>query len=211
MIEISEIIEHDVAQRSDEWWAVRLGKLTGSKFSEIMPSEKARVKWTQAQEKVIYKIVAEIMTCQADRSFYVSDAMQWGIDHEDEARRAVELELMITSRECGIYQRGQYIASSPDAILGDNDLTLEIKCPSSAVHLQYLKDPEFFWNEYKWQVLGEFYCTGLGDGYLASYDPRFKDESKRLLIYEPKDYMDDLNRLEDRLGEIELKIEEMLK
>ncbi len=216
MIDISEIIEHTCEQRSDAWFNLRSWKLTGSHFAEIMPCAtdiKKGVfdKWTLAQMKVIYRIAAEILTGQADRSFYVSDAMQWGIDHEEEARRAVELHLMMVSRECGIFQRGQYIASSPDAILGDNDLTLELKCPSSAVHLKYLKDSEALWSDYKWQTLGEFYCSGLDAGLIASYDPRFKDESKQLVIYEPVDYMDDLKRLEDRLGEVEIKIEELLK
>jgi hypothetical protein len=137
--------------------------------------------------------------------------MQWGIDHEEEARKEVEMYLMDSSRECGIFQRGQYIASSPDAIIGDNDMTLEIKCPSSAVHLKYFKDPESLWKEYKWQVLGEMYCTGLDKGIIASYDPRFIDESKRLVIYEPVDYADDLKRIEDRLEEVEIKIEEIVK
>jgi len=216
MIEISEIIEHEFPQRSDEWFKCREGKLTGSHFAEIMPSKTDMKKgvfsnWTQAQEKVIYRIAAEILTGESDRNFYVSDAMAWGIDHEEDARQAVELELMITSRECGIFQRGQYIASSPDAVMGDNDLILELKCPSSAVHLKYLKNPASLWDDYKWQVLGEMFCTGLDAGYIASYDPRFKEESKRLLIHEPVDYADDLKRLEDRLGEVELKIEEFIK
>jgi putative phage-type endonuclease len=210
MIKISEIIEHEIEQRSEEWFAIRTGKLTGSHFAEIMPSDKSRVKWTLAQEKAVYKIAAEIMTGLSGDKTFINEAMQWGIDHEEEARKEVEMYFMDSSRECGIFQRGQYIASSPDAIIGDNDMTLEIKCPSSAVHLKYFKDPESLWKEYKWQVLGEMYCTGLDKGIIASYDPRFIDESKRLVVYEPKDYSDDLIKLEERLGEVELKIQEII-
>ena len=210
MYDVSKIIEHEVDQRSKDWFDLRAGRLTGSHFAEIMPSAKARTPWTQAQDKVIYRIAAEILTRQADRKFFVSDAMQWGIDHESEAVGAVCLELLLNNRDCGIFQRGEYIASSPDAILGDNELTLEVKCPSSAVHLQYLKDPETLWNNYKWQVLGEMYCTGIGQGVLASFDPRFPD-GKDLVIYHPKDYQDDIKRLEDRLGEVEERIKGLIK
>jgi hypothetical protein len=92
MYDVSKIIEHEVVQRSEKWFDLRAGRLTGSHFAEIMPSAKARTQWTQAQDKVIYRIAAEILTRQADRKFFVSDAMQWGIDHESEAVGAVCLE-----------------------------------------------------------------------------------------------------------------------
>jgi putative phage-type endonuclease len=211
MIEKSKIIHHEVEQRSDEWVSLRIGKLTGSTFADVMPADKARVKWTQAQEKALMNVAAEILTGKSSDRFFVNEAMQWGIDTEDEAMEAVSLELLCPAKKCGIFQRGEYIAASPDGILGDNDKTLELKCPASATHLKYLLDPDSLWKEYKWQVLGEMYCTGLDSGIIASYDPRFLDESKRLLIYEPADYMDDLKRLEDRMGEVEEKIKELIE
>ncbi len=214
MTDKTEIIEHDIKQRSDEWWDVRTGRLTGSTFADIMPSKtdmKKRIfnNWTHAQEKVLYKVAAEILTGHKDRSFYVNDAMQWGIDHEEEARKAVESHLMLDSRECGIFQRGEYIASSPDAIMGDNEVTLELKCPSSGVHFGYLKNPQSLYDTYKWQVLGEMYCAGIDAGIICSYDPRFK-EDKQLVVVEVMDFADDMQCLIDRLGAFSEKIKELI-
>ena len=216
MTDKAGIIEHDIEQRSPEWLACRVGKITGSTFSDIMPSKTDMKKgifdkWTLAQEKVLYRIAAENLTwISGDGSFYVNDAMQWGIDHEEEARKAVESHMMLDSRECGIYQRGDFIASSPDAIMGDNEVTLELKCPASGTHFKYLKNPQSLYEDYKWQVLGEIFCTGLDSGIIASYDPRFQYEDT-LIVYEVTDFADDMQCLIDRLDAFTEKIQELIQ
>ncbi len=216
MTEKSEIIEFDFIQRSDEWFKARSGKLTGSHFSEIMPSKTDMKKgifnkWTIAQEKVLYRVASEILTgYPVKEQGFISSDMMWGIEKEEEARKAVESHLMLDSRECGIFQRGEFIASSPDAIMGDNEVTLELKCPSSGVHFGYLKNPQSLYEAYKWQVLGEMYCTGIDAGIIASYDPRFED-SKQLVVVEVMDFADDMQCLIDRLGAFSEKIQELLK
>jgi hypothetical protein len=192
-------------QGSDEWFEARLGLLTGSHFQELMPSERAKKEWTDGQLSYLRRVAAEILTGQREET-YQSPAMVWGTTWEPVAREAYSDLTMTSIRECGFFQYSEYVGSSPDGIIGKDASTFECKCPASKQHLRYFLDPAELWKDYKWQVVGEMLCTGIHEAVIVSYDPRFP-EIKQLAVYHPKDYADDLKKLEDRLG----KATEILK
>lgn len=185
-------------QRSEEWFSERLGKITGSKISDLMPSEKAKLKFTKAQEQNLIGIAAEFLTGEYVES-YISKEMQWGIDMEDEARQLSSFILNKDFRECGIFTDRKYIGASPDGV--SDKAVLEIKCPSSKKHLLYMLDNEAFLKEYKWQVYMEMLCTDKELAYLVSYDPRFTDEKKQVVIVEVKQDSVEMDKLKTRLVE----------
>lgn len=166
-------------QRSEEWFIARMGKITGSKLPGLMPAKTARTAFTKTQLSTLRDIATEILTGE-----YITTpttrVMQWGIDHEDDARELASMLLNKNFRECGFYTDSNKFGSSPDGISDDSDL--EIKCPTSSKHLSYLLDPQELIDDYKWQCYMHMFCTGKKLCYLFSYDPRFIDPNKQHVI-----------------------------
>ena len=191
------MIEYNYPQLSDEWFAIRLGHLTGSRFPELMPTEKARSVWTQGQSSLLIEIASQILTGEAEQ-IYQSFAMTWGVDHEREARAALSDYLMTPIRESGFWEYSKWAGSSPDGIAGDNGIAVEIKCPLSKTHMSYYLDSEILWGKYRWQTVGHSLCTGIDRAILCSFDPRFPPE-KQLVVYDPGDLSEDREKLRLRI------------
>jgi len=197
-------------QLSDEWFKVRTGRITGSKFEKIMKTPRQKEEWSKGQLDYLRGVASEIMTGEKPETF-TSKAMERGTIVEEEARNFYEMENMITVRKCGIFTHKDFAGSSPDGIIGDNSATWECKSPDSKQHMKYLLDPESLYLEYKWQVIGEMFCTGIRKGVIVSFDPRFKDEKKKMVCYWPKPTLEEFIELENRLNAANLLIQSWIK
>lgn len=160
-------------QRSPEWYAARLGKLTASRIAEALATVKAG--WGASRANVRAELVCERLT-GSPADTYVNSAMQWGIDKEPDARAAYEFY-----RDCDVelvaFVDHPLIAMSgcsPDGYVGAEGL-VEFKCPLTAQHIDSLLGepvPE----KYRKQVLWQMACTGRQWCDLASFDPRMPAE-----------------------------------
>ncbi len=185
-------------QLTEEWYAARLGKLTGSKFQKLMPTKRQKPDaWSDGQLTILRETAAQILTGEREETF-TNKAMQWGIDNEPNARRAFELHEMTTVRECGIFLYSDKIGASPDGIIEETGETWETKCPTSKQHLRYYLDSDNLMEDYGWQVIGECFCSGLTKGIICSYDPRFPDD-KQLVIHRFEPTIEQFNQLQNRL------------
>lgn len=196
-------MEHKVEQRSDEWYKIRCGKLTASMYQDIMKKPNARKDWTEGQLAILRKVVAERLT-GIPVTVPVTAATQHGIDNEDMARHRFQVETFETVRECGFFERDEWTGASPDGIItrdGEDYAVFEVKCPSSKNHLLYMLYPDMLIEAYLGQLLGECLATGLNKATIISYDPRFLDENKQLVIAEMDVPSSVLARMADRLGE----------
>ena len=72
-------------QRSEEWFAARLGKVTASKINDIMSTGRSGEAISRRNYRT--QIISERLTGKREE-MYVNAAMQHGIDTEDEARDA---------------------------------------------------------------------------------------------------------------------------
>ena len=97
--------------------------------------------------------------------------MQWGLDHEDEARTRYEFETVYRVKEIGFAWLDGFegrIGCSPDGIVGDG--LVEIKCPSSKAHVDHMLDgaPKAYHLQMQFQmlVMDAQWCD------FVSYDPR---------------------------------------
>lgn len=208
---VPEPVEHMVEQGTEEWKELRIGKLTGSTFPDIMRADKPKMKWTQGQLTVLRKVAAEILTGESSDKDFKTVSMEWGNVMEPIARETTQNYLKMDVRECGFFEYSPMVGASPDGIAGDMDLTLELKCPDSQTHLLYYLDPEALWKKYRWQAIGEMFCTGIGSGIIASFDPRMPSEKQLVVVEPPKGYRDDIKRLEDRLSDACVEIARMIK
>jgi hypothetical protein len=170
-------------QRSAEWFAARLGRATGSAFADAM----AKLKNGQPSErrnKYAIQLVAERLTGQPTPHFETA-AMRWGVDNEPAARveyawlRSTEVE------EVGFIAHPSIMAGiSPDGLIGA-DGGLEIKCPTTVVHIETILNgmPD----DHKPQVQGAMWITGRAWWDFVSYDPRVPKHLQLFVQRIPRD------------------------
>lgn len=166
---------HNCQQRSDEWFALRCGRITASQFATMANGTKAGV------EKLCWKIATERHTGVPCESGYVNAAMERGMELESEARMAFEADRLVVVDEVGFVEMDDLIGCSPDGLIGD-DAGLELKCPEMPTHYQYLREGRKGWRgNYWWQVQGSLWVTGRKRWYFVSYHPDFP-ETERLYV-----------------------------
>lgn len=157
-----------IDQRSDEWFKARLGRATASRFADCL----ATIKTGEAATRRNYRIqvVTERLTGQKQESF-TNAAMEWGTMTEPQARSAYEFHTDNEVQEVGFFPHPDLMAgASPDGLIGDDGL-LEIKCPNSTTHVEYL-DAGVLPSKYVPQVQGQLWITGRKWADFVSFDPR---------------------------------------
>lgn len=186
-------------QRSDEWRAIRAGKVTASRISDVL----AEIKKGEAATRRNYRaeIVSEILTGVPCES-YISKEMQWGIDNEPFARAAYEItrDIAVETPGFAIHPMIARFGASPDGLVNDIGM-VEFKCPNTATHLDYILAGEVP-TEYQSQMLAEMACAGREWCDFVSFDPRLPE---RFQLFVRRFY-----RHEGRIREMELKVERFL-
>lgn len=156
-------------QRSDEWFAARLGKVTASKVSDVMAKTKSG--YAASRTNYMMALLCERLTGKRE-DFYVNAAMQRGTDLEASARSVYEAECGLLVSETGlvIHSSIDQFGASPDGLVGEHGL-LEIKCPNTSTHIEFIRTgkPK---SEYQWQMLAQMACTGRQWCDFVSYDDR---------------------------------------
>lgn len=108
-------------QLSPEWWDLKVGKISGTRFGQVVSSRKNRL---------VYEMMDEILTGQCDMSEFVTDDMQYGIDNED---LAIELYSNVTGynvQRIGaiLSDKNKIHIASADGICIDSGIVQEVKC-----------------------------------------------------------------------------------
>lgn len=164
-------------QRSPEWYAARLGRLTGSRVAEAFAKLKSGGE-AAGRRNTRVQLVLERLTGQAQENGYHSPDMDRGLELEAEACRAYEAETGILVESVGFVAHDELMAGcSPDGLTLDGGI--EMKCPKAATHLDYLRGG--LPNEYFLQSVHGLWLTGRAWWDFVSYHPTFP-ESLRLKI-----------------------------
>lgn len=177
-------IIHTMEQGSDEWFAVRLGKVTASNFS------KAIGKAGTTRSGYMLKLVAERLTKEREAS-YSNSNMEWGVEHEPAARKYYESVNDCIVKEVGFVAYDADLGVSPDGLV-DEDGLIEIKCPLSSTHVKYVLGDKLP-STYKPQIQGQLWVTGRKWCDFISYDPRnLKRPYWRFRVKRDEDYIAEL-------------------
>jgi putative phage-type endonuclease len=189
----------DCEQRTPEWIEARIGKVTASRIDCVL----AEIKKGEAASRRNYRaeIVIETLTgLPADN--YISKEMQWGIDTEPFARAAYELQndVMVATVGFANHPAIARFGASPDGLVGEDGL-VEIKCPNTATHLDYLLTGEVP-ADYQPQMLVAMACTGRDWCDFVSFDPRMPQHLQLFVRRFERDNF--------RITEIEQKVEKFL-
>jgi len=157
------MIVHDVVQGSEDWFACRIGRMTGSHAQEISANGKGL-------NTYIYKILAE--KSSAERESYTNEHMQRGNELEPVARGIYELAMNTQVKEVGFIEHDEYSGCSPDGLI-DEDGGIEIKCPSDPVYSRVLinRRPD---SKYAWQCQMAMMITGRKWWDLVYFNPNFE-------------------------------------
>lgn len=141
-------------QRTDEWFAERLGKVTASKISDVMMKPT-----TAGYQNYKAQLICERLTGIATETF-TSAAMQHGTDTEPQARAFYELESGNEVTEVGFVPHPiiEMTGASPDGLVGVDGL-VEIKCPQPATHIKTLQGGSID-RKYLLQMHWQMACTG---------------------------------------------------
>jgi putative phage-type endonuclease len=166
------VILETADQRTEDWYAARIGKATASRFKDAIAVLKSGDP-AQAQRDYRTELVVERLTQQPIQR-YVTAAMTWGTEQEPAARAAYERMTRMHVEETGFIAHDTLLAGcSPDGLI-DWDGLIEIKCPyNSAVHIETLLNgmPD----EHIPQVQGQMWITGRQWCDFVSYDPRMPE------------------------------------
>lgn len=164
---------HMMEQRSPEWFAHRIGRVTASRISDVMAQTKTGP--GAARKNYMADLVAERLTGSA-REGFSNAAMQWGTDTEPQARSAYEFMHDASVSEVGFidHPKIDMAGCSPDGLVGDEGM-VEIKCPNTATHLETLLTGKID-GKYIKQMQFQMACAGRAWCDFVSFDPRLPPE-----------------------------------
>ena len=201
----------DIEQGTDEWFAIRCGKVTASRVADIIATTKSGYSASRANYEA--QLICEILTGKPAESF-TNAAMQWGTETEPLARAQYELKTGNMVNQIGfvVHPIIEQAGASPDGLIGE-DGCIEIKCPNTSTHLDTLlsqKVPSKYITQMTWQMV----CTGRKWCDFVSYDPRLPENLQLYIerIELDEDYAKKLqNEVVMFLVEVNEKIEKLRK
>lgn len=195
-----------VEQGTDEWKKARLGYVSASNLDAVMAKGKSGEASTRRNYKI--RIVTERLTNEIQES-YSNSAMQWGTENEPYARMAYEVSCETFVDKTGFWKHPTipYVGCSPDGLV-NNLGGVEIKCPMSATHVDYLlakKVPP----EYYKQVQGSLWVTEREWWDFVSYDPRMPEKNRLLIV---RAYRDDelIKQMEAEVKQFLEEVEQLI-
>ena len=194
----------EMQQRSAEWIAARLGKITSSRFKDVLA--KPQVKGAGVAETYMDALAWETIG-RVPQHRVISRAMQHGINCEPKARRYYEQATGRKVEEVGFVQHPteRLVGCSPDGLVGDDGI-IEIKCPvSGAIHAGYVRHGPV---AHKAQIQGILWITGRKWCDFISYHSHTPD--LKLALHIVPDYRDEeyIERLASAVRNFRARLEE---
>lgn len=178
---------HEVAQRSPEWMALRLGRVTSSCAADMLASLKDPKKEAAGRRNLRVRLVLERITGRSIESTYQSAAMQQGTRREADALLVYEAITGRLLRSVGFVAHDTLMAGcSPDGVVGDFEGLVEAKCPLPATHLDYLRTGEIP-GDYMRQIWHHLWTTGAAWCDWLSFNPDFPEPLQMRIVRVQRD------------------------
>lgn len=192
-----------IEQGSNEWHLQRLGKVTASRIADVLSKGKSGE--SAGRKNYRTELVVQRLTGVPSESF-TNAAMEWGTATEPQARVAYEATMGVFVNQVAFIDHPSIVnfGCSPDGTIDDDGL-LEIKCPNSNTHIEYLSDgkpPSKYIPQMQCQmaVTGRKWCD------FVSFDPRLPDDLQLFVVRleRDQDYIDAMEvEVKKFLGEVE--------
>jgi len=185
-------IIRDIVQGSPEWMALRVGKIGGSRISDLLTEGRGGAE-SLTKRKYKNELIRERLTGRK-LDTYKTPAMQRGIDLEPMARAWYEVNYNVFVDQVAIVlhptiEGGQ---CSPDGIVESTNSLIEIKVPNPENHLDNIltggKQLDQYYDQCMWQLAcmpEKKFCD------LISFDPEMPDHLQGFVkrIYRDDEYI----------------------
>lgn len=160
----------NIEQRTDDWYAARLGKVTASSLYKVLA--KTKTGYGADRGNYMTQLVLERVTGNKADS-YMNASMQWGVDQEPFARAAYEAAKSVMVDEVGFVSHPtiEMAGASPDGLVGDDGM-VEIKCPDSKTALECWLSDSPVEGKYFAQMQWQMRCAGRAWCDYVVFDPR---------------------------------------
>lgn len=184
-------------QGTPEWLHFRTGRITASRMCDVMAKRKRGTAELACRRDYRMELVCERLTSRA-ADHYVSPDMDRGSAQEPFARAAYEVATGAIVDQVGfiLHPLMDFSGASPDSIVDLNG-GLEIKCPKTATHLDWMDAGEVPL-EHQDQMMWNMACAGREWWDFLSFDDRLPDG---LRFYVARLYRD-----EKRIAEMEYEV-----
>lgn len=178
-------------QGSPEWLALRVGKITGSRFKAVMDLNK-RTGLPNKPRRELVRILRDELRTGFPEPFVTNEYMEHGTRCEPLALAAYQFMTGAEVHHAAFLQHPTipYVGYSPDGMIGDDGL-LECKCPALEPRHTRTVISQRVPDDYMAQCLGGLWVTGRKYVDFVSYFPSVSVEIVRL--YRDDDF---INRLE---------------
>lgn len=143
-------------QGSDEWFSVRRGIVTASRFDDVMAKGKGGGE-SVTRRKYMLTLIGERLTGETAES-YANGHMERGKAMEAEARDTYSLVTGLEVKPVGFVKFGDDIGASPDGLPADGGLEIKTKLPH--LHLDCMLRGEVP-SEHLKQIQGQMWVADL--------------------------------------------------
>ena len=191
------IIYRDMEQGSEEWSQARIGKMTASRFADLMTEPRSKSdKFSKTTESYLMQLAVEKVLGKPLPSFK-SEAMQRGNDMEPIARNFYELKNGVEVEQVAFIELNEFCVVSPDGLVSADGL-LEIKAPDTLTQVRRYLNKEGLPQEYFWQVQGQLWIAERSWCDFVSFDDRIDTDAQYI---QTRVYRDDeaIKKLSDKV------------
>lgn len=203
-------------QRSDEWHQQRLSKFTASTFGALIGSGRAKNdNFTLTGISLIREKISEKLT--GERTEITGKALEWGIDHEEEAIKFYEEVSGLRVNEAPFIPLKGYedwAGGSPDGFIEGENGIIEVKAPFiSSNHIAAMIEndiPKKSHTQYYTQIQFNMLCTETDHCDFISYDPRMIEDEHKLFVIRIHRDEEYITKIKERLDAAILEMKQTL-
>lgn len=188
----------DVEQNSEQWEALRVGRVNGSKLGIIMANF-GKAFGDPAKQYAVEIALGQI-TGQAVQGGFSSKDLERGHEDEPVARILYEEQHFCTVTNGGFYDLGDF-GCSPDGHVNSDGL-VEIKSALPHVHYERIRKQNCGSTTYRWQMIGNLKASKRAWIDFISYCGSFPEDKKLYVIrHHAEEYAQEYKMIDERLGQ----------
>lgn len=189
-------MENNELQGTEQWFSDRRGKITASKFKDIVAEGKdGPYNLSVGALTYAYDLIADVISAEGEDA-YECEAFEHGSTTEPIAIENYELKMFKKVERCGFIKYGERAGGSPDGLV-DLDGIIEVKCPIKLkVHIKTLitnKVP----SEHLPQIQGNLLVTGRKWCDFISFSENVINPKHKIVVirvYRDEPYIDKLKK-----------------
>jgi hypothetical protein len=189
-----------IQQQSPEWFDLKAGKISGTRYGQVISGRKNSLLYELANERLDGYIIPEP---------YLNDEMQFGIDNEPVA-------LDLYESQSGIkFQRGGVIMSdfspihmaSPDGVNIELGIVAEVKCTmNGAKHIQRMI--EGVESQYLPQVKNYFTVSdSVKEVHWISYCPERFEKPLVVIVFKRENFIKEIEAGREAIRDIKARVD----